>query len=38
MLRNFSQDLRPPTGKVGVRMGRVGWERIKGKGTALLNI
>ena len=38
MLRNFSQDLRPPTGKVGVRMGRAGWERIKGKGTALLNI
>lgn len=38
MLRNFSQDLRPPTGKVVVRMGRAGWERIKGKGTALLNI
>lgn len=38
MLRNFSQDLRPRTGKVGVRMGRVGLERIKGKSTALLII
>lgn len=31
MLRNFSQDLRPPTGKVGVRMG--GWvgRGLRGK-------